>query len=55
MERHVLVNEIRWEYNYSKAKAEELVSMYENHGKYEDLCELVKAKQDISMTIKEDV
>lgn len=55
MERYVLVNEIMWEYNCSKAKALELVSMYEDQGKYEDLCELVKAKQDISTVIREDV
>lgn len=55
MERRVLVNEIRWEYEYSKAKAEEVVSMYESLGKYNDLCELVKAKQDISMVIRKDV
>lgn len=55
MERRVLVNEIRWEYSYSKAKAEEIVSMYEKQGKYKDLCELVKAKQKISMVIREYV
>lgn len=55
MEIQVLVNEIRWEYNYSKAKAEEIVSMYEKQGKYKDLCELVKAKQEISTVIREDV
>ncbi len=53
--KQVIVNEICWEYDYSKAKAEEIVSMYEKQGKYEDLCELVKAKQDISMVIREDV
>ena len=55
MEKQVIVNEICWEYDYSKAKAEEIVLMYEKQGKYEDLCELVKAKQDISMVIREDV
>lgn len=55
MERQILVNEIRWEYDYSKAKAEEIVSMYEKQEKYEDLCELVKAKQGISTVIREDV
>lgn len=55
MERSVLVNEIRWEYECSKAKAEEIVSLYENLGKYDDLCDLVKAKQDISMDIRKDV
>lgn len=55
MERCVLVNEIRWEYECSKAKAEEIVSMYEKQNKYEDLCELVKAKQDISTVIRKDV
>lgn len=55
MEKQVLINEICWEYNYSKAKAEEIVSMYEKQGKYEDLCELVKAKQLISTVIREDV
>lgn len=51
MERQVLVNEIRWEYDYSKAKAEEVVSMCEKQGKYEDLCELVKAKREISTVV----
>lgn len=55
MEKYVLVNEIMWEYDYSRSKALELVSMYEDQGKYEDLCELVKAKQDISTVIREDV
>lgn len=55
MERQVIVNEVCWEYNYSKSKAEEVVSMYEKQGKYKDLCELVKEKQDISMVIREDV
>ena len=32
MEKQVLINEICWEYNYSKAKAEEIVSMYEKQG-----------------------
>lgn len=55
MERQVLVNEIKWEYDYTKAKAEKVVSLYEQQGKYEDLCELVKAKQNISMVVREDV
>lgn len=55
MEKHVLVNEICWEYNFTKLKAEEIVAYYEQQGKYEDLCELVRAKQDISMVIREDV
>lgn len=55
MEKQTLVNEIRWEYDYSKAKAEEIVSMYEKQGKYRDLCELVKAKQKISIVTRSDV
>lgn len=55
MERHVLVNEICWEYDFSKAKAEAIISCYEKQGRYEDLCELVKAKQTISTVIREDV
>lgn len=55
MERQVLVNEICWEYDYSKAKAEEIVSMYKKQGKYKDLCELIKAKQEISIVTREDV
>ena len=55
MERNVLINEICWEYNYSKEKAERLVHNYEEQNKYQDLCELVRVKQDISMIVKEDV
>lgn len=55
MERTVLINEIMWEYDYTRAKAEQIVSLYEIQHKYEDLCELIKARQDISMSIKEDV
>lgn len=55
MEKSVLINEIMWEYDYTKAKATEIVNLYEQRGKYEHLCELIKARQDISMVIKEDV
>lgn len=55
MERYVLVNEIMWEYDFTRAKAEEIVRSYEKQGKYDDLCELIEARQDISTVIKEDV
>lgn len=52
MERHVLVNEIMWEYDLSRPKAEKVVTEYESIGQYEQLCELVKDKKDISMVSK---
>lgn len=55
MEEQVLVNEIRWEYDYSKPKAEKIVSLYKNKGKYEALCELVKSKKPIPMVVRKDV
>lgn len=55
MERETLINEMCWEYNYSKKKASTIVDEYKNRDKYQDLCELVKARQEISMIIKEDV
>ena len=55
MERSVLVNEMMWEYDFTRAKAEEIVQSYEKQGKYDDLCEFIEARQDISTVIKEDV
>ena len=55
MERDVLINELMWEYDYTRAKAQEIVSLYEAQGKYEDLCELIKTRQEISMEIRDDV
>ena len=52
MERSVLIKAIMWEYNLSKANADALVTLYENHNEYGDLCEFVKDRLDISM-IKE--
>lgn len=55
MERCVLISEIQKAYGYSKAKAEEIVFMYEKQDKYKDLCEVMEARQNIPMTIQEDV
>lgn len=55
MERNVLIKEIMWEYDYTKSKAEQIVSQYEKENKYDDLCDLIKIRQDISMVIREDV
>ena len=49
MERSVLIRAIMWEYNISKANANALVTLYENHNKYNILCEFVKDRRDISM------
>ena len=49
MERCVLINEIMWEYDLTKAQANELVDRYEKHEHYDDLCEFVKAKRNIAM------
>jgi len=49
MERSVLIRAIMWEYNISKANADALVTLYENHNKYNTLCEFVKDRRDISM------
>lgn len=49
MERCVLINEIAWEYDLTKAQASELVDRYETHGLYTELCEFVKLKQDLAM------
>lgn len=46
MERCVLISEIQKAYGYSKAKAEEIVFMYEKQDKYRDLCELMEARQN---------
>ena len=53
MEKSTLVREIMWEYDTTKAKAECIVAAYESHNKYENLCELVKAKRDISVIVKD--
>lgn len=55
MEKQVLINEIMWEYNYSRSRAEKLVDLYEKQDKSNDLWQLIKSKQDISMVIKCDV
>lgn len=49
MERSVLIRAIMWEYNISKANADALVTLYENHNRYSDLCEFVKNRCNISM------
>ena len=49
MERPVLIRAIMWEYNMSKANADALVTLYENHSNYNRLCEFVKNRCDISM------
>lgn len=36
-----------WEYDVTKAKANQIVLLYESQGAYEKLCELVRDKQDI--------
>lgn len=55
VERTVLVNELCWEYDLTRNKADEIISSYEKQDKYQELCELVKAKQSISTVIREDV
>lgn len=53
MEKSTLIKEIMWEYDTTKAKAKCIVAAYELYDKYEDLCELVKTKQDISVIVKD--
>lgn len=49
MERCVLINEIMWEYDLTKAQANKLIDHYEEFGLYTKLCEFVKSKQDLAM------
>ena len=51
MEKDVLIKEIMWEYNYTQQKATDIVDMYIKLGKYNDLCELVIAKRNLSMVV----
>ena len=53
MEKSTLINEIVWEYDTTKTKAKVIVAAYELQDKYDDLCELVKTKQDISVIMKD--
>lgn len=47
MEKDVLIREIMWEYDYTKAKAASIVDEYEKNKRYEDLCELVITKKEL--------
>lgn len=51
MEKDVLIQEIMWEYNYTQQKATEIVNMYIKAGKYNDLCELVITKKNLSVEV----
>ena len=53
MEKSTLIKELMWEYDVTKTKAKCIIAAYELYNKYEDLCELVKDKRDISVIVKD--
>ena len=50
-----MIHELMQEYGYTEEHAKEIVEMYEYMGLLKDLDELIEAKRDSDMAIKEDV
>ena len=49
MDRTTVIHEIMWEYNCTKAKAEQIVRRYENKGQYDELCKLITIRNGLSI------
>lgn len=52
MKEITLVEELIWEYNYPRRKAEEIVSVYKKNNALEDLWELIKAKHKLDIVTR---
>ena len=50
MDRTTVIHEIMWEYDLTKAKAEQLVRRYEQKGQFDKLCKLITVRNGLSMT-----
>ena len=50
-----MLYELMTEYGYSEEHAKMVIDMYEHMGRIDDLKDLIEAKHEINMAIKEDV
>ena len=49
MDRTTVIHELMWEYNLTKAKAEQVVHKYEQKGQFDELCKLITIRNSLSM------
>ena len=49
----VVINELIWEYDYTKSQAESIVSRYKTLGKYPELCDLIQYRSSLAIIDKE--
>lgn len=43
----VIINELMWEYSYTKEQAQTILESYKSNNKFTDLCELIQYKMDV--------
>ena len=50
---NIVINELVWEYDYTKRQSEAIVDYYKKRGKYQELCELIQYRLSIQI-LKEE-
>ena len=49
----VILNELMWEYDFSKSQAESIIRHYQKIGKYQELCSLIQERSVLKSAQKE--